>query len=431
MAREDYRQCLKSELDIFEKPTVQISQERGYWIQHFPSSTINDGGPLEFRIPSSPDLYLDLNSTYIRLYLKIVDESGNPASADAKVSTVNLTLHSLFSQVDVFLNEKMISAGSPTYAYRAYLETILNYGLDAKRTHLQQGLFFRDTAGHFEDLTGTKNAGFVTRGRLAKAGVQLAGRLHCDIFNQNKYLISSVDVTIKCIQNTADFVLMYDPEAASKKYNYVISDACLMVRKVKVSPSVRLAHESVLSKQNNVKMPISRVLCNVYSVAEGSLNFNKDSLFQTSVPDRLIVALVSASSYNGDCSTNPYNLQNYNVTSVNFYVDDESIMPMNLDIPNNKFADAYLNLFHASRMFTANSGNDISLSDYVNGYTVFTFDTTPDMDDQRTLYRRGNSRLEIKFKQALEETVCVIVYGEFSNLLEITKNRSVLVDFTN
>jgi len=400
-------------------------------VQHFSSSLVSDGGPLVFRIPASQDLYVDLNSTYLRLYFKIVDEEGYDVAPEAKVSTANLTLHSLFAQVDVFLNEKMITAGSPTYAYRSYFETVLNYGKDAKETHLQQSLYFKDAAGNFEDLTG-RNPGFTSRGGYAKSGVQLAGRLHCDIFNQDKYLINSVDITIKCIRNSADFLLLYDPEATSppSKYNYIISDASLMVRKVKVAPSVRVAHESVLSKNNNVKMPISRVLCNVYSVASGSLNFNKDSLFQTAIPDRVIIALVRASSFNGESKGNPYFFHHYDASSVNFYVDDESIMPMNLDISTNNYADAYTNLYHASRMFTANTGNDISMKDFVNGYTMFTFDTTPDMDDQRTLYRRGNSRLEIKFKTALPETVCVLVYGQFSNLIEITKNRSVFVDFT-
>jgi len=431
MARAEHRQCLKSELDIFEIPTVQVSQERGFWVQHFSSSLVSDGGPLIFRIPASQDLYVDLNSTYLRLYFKIVDAAGNDVASDAKVSTTNLTLHSLFSQVDVFLNEKMISAGSPTYAYRAYLETVLNYGKDAKTSHLQQSLFFKDSAGKFEDLTG-RNLGFSARASFAKAGIQLAGRLHCDIFNQDKYLINSVDMTIKCIRNSPDFVLLYDPESTSppSKYNYIITDASLLVRKVKVAPSVRIAHESVLSKNNNVKMPISRVLCNVYSVAIGSQNFNKDSLFQTSIPNRVVIALVRASAYNGECKENPFFCNHYDVSSVNFYVDDESVMPMNLDFGKNNYADAYLNLYHASRMFTANTGNDISMFDFVNGYTLFTFDTTPDMDDQRTLYRRGNTRLEIKFKNSLPETICVLVYAEFSNLIEITKDRSIFVDFT-
>ena len=55
---------------------------------------------------------------------------------DAVVGPTNLLLNSLFSQVDVFFNDKLISSSSNTYAYRAYLETLLNYGKAAKNHNL-------------------------------------------------------------------------------------------------------------------------------------------------------------------------------------------------------------------------------------------------------------------------------------------------------
>jgi hypothetical protein len=45
---------------------------------------------------------------------------------------VNNFLHSLFKQVDVFLKEKQVTQATGTYAYCAYLETLLNYGRPQK-----------------------------------------------------------------------------------------------------------------------------------------------------------------------------------------------------------------------------------------------------------------------------------------------------------
>ena len=42
----------------------------------------------------------------------------------------------MFSQVDVSLVEKEISSSYNTYVYRAYLETLLNYGKPGKESHL-------------------------------------------------------------------------------------------------------------------------------------------------------------------------------------------------------------------------------------------------------------------------------------------------------
>ena len=45
---------------------------------------------------------------------------------------INNTLHSLFSQIDVCLTDVNASSATTTYPYRAYIETHLHYGTDAK-----------------------------------------------------------------------------------------------------------------------------------------------------------------------------------------------------------------------------------------------------------------------------------------------------------
>ena len=66
------------------------------------------------------------------------------APKTAHVAPVNNTLHSLFSQLDVSLNDVPISSSTPTYLYRAYIETHLNYGNDAKESSLNAGLYYMD-----------------------------------------------------------------------------------------------------------------------------------------------------------------------------------------------------------------------------------------------------------------------------------------------
>ena len=58
----------------------------------------------------------------------------NDAAVDTAVAVVpiNNAFHSLFSQIDVTLNDVNVSSATPTYPYRAYIETHLNYGTDAK-----------------------------------------------------------------------------------------------------------------------------------------------------------------------------------------------------------------------------------------------------------------------------------------------------------
>ena len=47
---------------------------------------------------------------------------------------VNNWLHSLFIQVDVHLNDTIVTPSSNTYPFRAYVETFLSYGAEARKT---------------------------------------------------------------------------------------------------------------------------------------------------------------------------------------------------------------------------------------------------------------------------------------------------------
>jgi len=71
---------------------------------------------------------------------KITQPNGTDLGAAANTASVNLFLHSLFSQVDIQLNGTLITSSTNTYPYRAILETLLSYGEDAKKTQLTSAL---------------------------------------------------------------------------------------------------------------------------------------------------------------------------------------------------------------------------------------------------------------------------------------------------
>ena len=115
-------------------PPTQTSVEHGCTMDYHPVSTLTDNGPIEFNIPGSGEDYIDLTNTFLHLGVKITAADGANIADAAAIGPVNLLMHSLFSQVDVALNDKLVSSSTNTYAYRAYLETLLNYGKEAKES---------------------------------------------------------------------------------------------------------------------------------------------------------------------------------------------------------------------------------------------------------------------------------------------------------
>ena len=176
---------VKSELDLFAVPPTQTSIEHGGWIEHQPITSLDSGGPIEFVVPGAGDAYIDLANTYLLVRAKVVRGVGTDIADDAPVAPVNNWLHSLFSQVDVHLNDTLVTPSSNTYPFRAYVETLLSYGAEAKKTQLTSQLWYKDTAGHMEAThENGGNAGLVERRRHIAGSrvVEMMGRLHVDLF---------------------------------------------------------------------------------------------------------------------------------------------------------------------------------------------------------------------------------------------------------
>ncbi|GFT65681.1 uncharacterized protein F54H12.2 [Trichonephila clavipes] len=143
--RKHSPKCVKSELELFNLPGTQTVIQDGQWKQFHPLSNVFDNAPVEFHISGSAEDYIDLSQTQLYVEAKIVKVDNTPITKDDTIGPVNLFLHSLFSQVDVSLNDRVVSNSSNTYPYRSYIETLLNHGYDSKTSQLTAELFYKDS----------------------------------------------------------------------------------------------------------------------------------------------------------------------------------------------------------------------------------------------------------------------------------------------
>ena len=195
----------KSELDLFAVPPTQVAIKRGFWEEIQPSNPVTNDGPYDFRIPPDPT-YIQLNKNYV--YVQMVIKKPNvPAGVSIpKYAAINLIGKTLFGQVKCWLNNKLAFDSSDKYAYKAFLETELNYGFDAKSSHLQSSLYFKESG---TDVNTNDNDSFKNRAEFFKDDsiVEVTAPLHIDIFSQDKYLLNYTDLKIELHRNSDPFVL--------------------------------------------------------------------------------------------------------------------------------------------------------------------------------------------------------------------------------
>lgn len=268
---------VKSELDLFTTKPMQSSIESGQFIEYRPIASITDSNsPLEFLI-SGDDSYalIDLASTKIELRAKILREDGTPLKGDEDtVCPINKFLDSLFEHVSIELNGHTITPPSNLYHYRSIFENILSYSREAQTTHLSAGLFYKDEHSKMNDVDAK---GFKARKNMLKEGVvELSSYIHSDLLTQDKFLFNNVSVRIKFFRNKIGFILQ-KKGGDENNYRVDILDAVLLVRKMKISPSVVVAHEKTLTR-SNMKYPINRVEVKAVSISKDTETTSLDNI---------------------------------------------------------------------------------------------------------------------------------------------------------
>ena len=263
-------------LNLFSIPLTQTSVEDGQFVEFHPLSSLSPSAPIEFAISGGGTEYLDLSNTYLHVRAKVTNADGSDLDAGADVAPINYWLHSLFSQVDISLNDTLISPSENTYPYRAYIKACLNYGKDAKKGHLTAALFYRDSSQHFDDTQGNGNSEMkVRRGMTARGKVvDVMGRLHTDIVAQDRYLLNGVDIKIRLVRSKHAFNLI--AHGGDPTYVSSITHASLFVRKCKLNPAVELAHAKALEK-GTAKYPMKRVVLKTFSIPRGNLSAVQDN----------------------------------------------------------------------------------------------------------------------------------------------------------
>ena len=416
------KRCDKSEVDLFSVPPTQQSLERGRWIDYAPISSVqNPDSAITFLIAGT-DEYIDLSKTILTVTGKVTLKDGTSKLAgggQSNVAPVNNFLHSLFRQVDVYLNGKQVTPAMGTYAYRSYIETLLNYDVSAKESQFSSALYYKDTATQMEE-TGTLdwssqtvnyrtagpqwdatqnasikvyapptgNQGFAKRQKFITNGNQfvLSGPIFSDIFMTDRLLLNMMDLKVVLNRSTDSFSLM---EIGNTGDNIIeprvhFTDVVLKVRKVKVDQSVSDGVERML-KQTPALYPIRRVECKILTIPEQLPNIRQDNIFSGIIPKSFVFGLVHVDAYNGTYDKNPYNFQHFGVTNVSLTANGQEIpfKQLTLKYPDNKmgkidpakdteldFDEAYNTLFSGTGKIYSNAGLDITREEYPGGYAL-------------------------------------------------------------
>ena len=111
-SKKDHLQCSISDTDLFTPAFVQSDIESGRYEDIYPITKLKDNGQIEFVIDNASDKFLNLNNSFFKVKCRITKANGQNLAEVEKVSVINYPVSSLFSQVDIFLDERVISSST-------------------------------------------------------------------------------------------------------------------------------------------------------------------------------------------------------------------------------------------------------------------------------------------------------------------------------
>ena len=172
---KDSKQATIPELEIFQVPDTQTAVEHMYKLDVRPMTAVSQSSVVEFVFGGENSDYLCLqgcrlaatvavdheDDTKLHLQEKTAAGAVKAGSAvDEKAVPINLALHSMWSQIDVFINGQRMTQASNMQPYKALIKTLLRYGSESKKTQLTAQGFRQETGGNI-DVLDNENKGYV------------------------------------------------------------------------------------------------------------------------------------------------------------------------------------------------------------------------------------------------------------------------------
>ena len=146
-------------------------------------------------------------------------------------------------------------------------------------------------------------------------------------------------------------------------YRVKLTEAYLKIRKVKVSPSISIAHELALKKGPAI-YPIRCVECKTFIISAGNPSLRKDNVFNGLIPKTFAMVMVDSAAINGDYKKNPFNFKTFTTSFIGIAINGEEapFRPSQLSYTagNPRYIEAFLTMFSGAGKLFYNAGNDVT-----------------------------------------------------------------------
>jgi len=177
-----------------------------------------------------------------------------------------------------------------------------------------------------------------------------------------------------------DFYLMN--ANADTKATFKFLGAELIVRLIRPTPTISVAHNEALSKGFLARYNFTRVELKTFTFAGGTQVLSTNNAVLGMLLNRLIFTMVKNTDFLSSRNSNPYNLRHYDLTNFTMYVNGRQIPSESLSLSmghEKTSVKGYATLFEGTGIHHSNLGLQITHDIYINGFFMIVNDLAPDL----------------------------------------------------
>ena len=303
----------------------------------YPTTSL-DENCIEFQFQTDRNYYVDLRKTYLALKLKLVRgrdyetyntkevkkehqeeakaEEEETAEEDAPVpldTHVNNVLHSIFSNVEVYINNQQIYNFNGLDAHKSYISNNFKGVFSEYKGVLYcEGYDYEEFPDEIMEAPLSEPF-FTSRKKMLSRpdGFMLYGKLGVDFLSTSELLYPNMKVRLRLIRAGPNFYMISD----NPNVSLGIVDCSLHTRRIALKDDYHKKRMDMLA-YTPVEFNYLETLAKTFIIPANQNQFIQKNIFNKAPVRRIAIAINTNSAFTGSYSENPFWYQQFDLRQI-------------------------------------------------------------------------------------------------------------------
>ena len=359
----------------------------------YPTTSL-DENCIEFEFQTDRNYYADLRQSFLALKLKIVKGRGYDTYESkekkteqkdefvvftetwtddeeeeevARVTYVNNIMHSIFSNVEMYINNQQIYNFNGLYVHKSYISNNIKAAISEYKGVLHcEGYDYEQDPEDFANLL--PDPFFTRRMKLLSRtdGFMLYGKLGIDFFSTSELLYPNMKIRLPLTRAWPNFYMVSD----NLNVSLGIVDCSVYTRRIALKDDFHKKRRDMLAYAP-VEYKFLESLANTFIIPARQNQFIQENIFNNALIRQIAIAMNTNSAFTGSFTENPFWYQEFDLRQIRIlrrgqpivdfdtadscrlYVTTMKAMNFQDDIPSipiDDFKDHYLLVFDLNSM---------------------------------------------------------------------------------